>query len=95
MNETVMKESQFFVGKVDAKNSEEGGIVDVLDVVLASSYARTPTTLRRRTDEARGVGVADFTLAPGYASTSTPPGTSPTPLTCSGTTAMEGATGVA
>ncbi len=94
MNEAARKESLFFVGMAYTKNAEDGGIVDVLDFVAASNYARTPTTLQMETVGRRGVGVADFDLATGFASTSTPPAIPSAPLT-SRTTAVEGAAGVA
>ncbi len=68
------KEKQFFMSHDGIRNSMVRRFVDVLDIVLAPSSARTPTTQRRSTDDVRGVGVADLVMAPGYASTSTPPG---------------------
>ncbi len=93
--ETMRKEMRFLADEVNAKNLQEPGIVVVREFLVAASFARTPTTPGSGAVGARGVGVADFTLAPGYASTSTPPDASTKPLTSCGTTARGGDAGVA
>jgi hypothetical protein len=81
------EKERFLAYRSGARNWQQPGIVVVREFLVSTIFARTPTTSGNGTVGEWGVGVADSSLAPGFATTSTPPGTSTKQVTSRGTVA--------